>query len=847
MTAANLSSELAADSMQPASAGAPADVVCAHCGLPVPAGLVDKSAEHQFCCHGCATVWRVIHACGLDRYYGLREAAAAGAAQAARTTGRPYDEFDDAAFERLYVRELADGTRAVELLLEGVHCGACVWLVEKLPVVAPFVVESRLDFRRATVQLRWDPARGRLSQAARALDSLGYAAHPARGTTARDLRRLEERRLLVRIAVAAAAAGNAMLLAIALYGGAAGGGAAGSAAAHPEIEQYFRWWSMALGLVALAWPGRVFFRGAWAALRTRSAHLDLPIALALATGGVAGITNTVLGRGEIYFDSLTVLVFLLLVGRYVQRRQQRAAAESVELLYTLTPTTARRVEADGPRDVPIEAVAAGDLLEVRPGETMPADGRVESGHSEVDQSVLTGESRPVCIGPGDAVSAGTLNLVAPLRVRAEATGEQTRVGRLMQLVQRAASEPAPVVRVADRIAGYFTAAVIGLALLTAVLWWRVDWPRAIDHAVALLIVTCPCALGLATPLAISVAIGRAARRGILIKGGEALEGLARTGTILFDKTGTLTVGRPRLLAWYGDAAVRPLVKAAERHSAHPIAEALRAGLAAERELVAEDVRETLGGGVEAVVGGRRVQVGSMRFVAQSGAAGDGAADRAETEYGELAARVAQILRDGQTPVAVAVDGELAAVAALGDALRADAADCVARLRRLGWRVRIVSGDHPDAVRSVARRLGLAAEDGRGHVTPEQKLAAVRELRERGPVVMVGDGVNDSAALAAATIGIAVQGGAEASLSSAHVYLRREGLAAVVELIHGGRRTVGTILRGLIASLGYNVAAAAMAVAGLLHPLAAAILMPISSLSVLSIAVAGRTFGDRACR
>jgi len=543
---------------------------CSHCGLPVPAGLVQPDEELQFCCRGCRTVYEVIHGCGLERFYRLRDAAESDA-QPARTTDRAYAEFDDEVFRNLYYRTLADGTQEVEFYLEGVHCAACVWLVEKLPQVLPGVVESRLDMRRAIVEVRWDPQRVRLSKIAGTLDSLGYPPHPAKDVRARQIRRDENRRFLIRIGVAAACVGNVMTLAFALYGGVFTG-------IEAQYARLFRWATMLFGMIALAWPGSLFFRGAWAALRTKTAHLDLPIAIGLAAGGIAGTVNAVLGRGEIYFDSLSMLVLLLLIGRWLQRRQQCWANDALELLFSLTPTSARRLDNGAVVEVPIEAVRPGDLVEVRAGDSIPADGNVREGRSSVNRALLTGESQPTAVGPGSAVDAGTINLSSRLVVEVATVGEATRVGRLMQLVEQHSRNRPPIVQFADRIAGRFVRIVLAVAAITFFAWVWFSPAKAIDNAVALLIVTCPCALGLATPLAVTIALGRAARRHILGKGGEVFEALSRQGVMLLDKTGTLTAGRISLVSWNGDEGLRPLVAALERHSAHPIAQALVDGV-----------------------------------------------------------------------------------------------------------------------------------------------------------------------------------------------------------------------------------------------------------------------------
>jgi len=793
----------------------------------VPAGLVDPDGDVQFCCQGCRTVYQVIHGCGLDRFYRLREAADA-AAMPARTTGRQYGEYDDAVFRDLYCQTLADGTWATELYLEGVHCAACVWLVEKLPQVLPGVIEARLDMRRSLVRIRWQDERITLSRIAQMLDSLGYPPHPARDVRAREVRRREDHRFLIRIGVAAACAGNVMTLAFALYGGMFSG-------IEDEYARLFRWVSMLFCAVALLWPGNLFFRGAWAALRTRTAHLDLPIALGLLAGGLAGSVNVIRDRGEIYFDSLTMLVFLLLVGRWIQRRQQRWAGDAVELLFSLTPTSARRLKDAGIEEVPIEAVTPGDRVEVRAGDSVPVDGTVLEGQSTLDQSLLSGESRLVPVEPGQGVHAGTVNVASRLVIRVEAVGGKTRVGRLMGLVEECSRRRAPVVQFADRVAGWFVVTLLSLAAVTFAVWLWIAPQRAVGNAVTLLIVACPCALGLATPLALTVALGRAARRGILIKGGEVLERLAHPGVMILDKTGTITAGRTKVVSWIGDENAQPWVAALEAHSAHPVGVALRS-VAGTPSLgdSPPDVRETVqtpGSGLAGLVDGHRLLVGAPRFVRAQGVA----------VPAELNAAQQEAVAAGMTPVLVAVDGRCTAVVGLGDPIREDAADALAELRRLGWDIRMLSGDHPEVVAAVAQRLQIAAGAAMGNATPEEKVAYVERVRERASVVMVGDGVNDAAALSAATVGIAVHGGAEASLSAADIYLSRPGLTPIVELVDAARNTLRAVRRSLAASLVYNVIAAGLAVTGVIGPLIAAVLMPVSSLTVLALALASRTF------
>lgn len=806
-------------------------VACSHCLLPVPAGLVEAGAEHQFCCGACRAVWEAIHGCGLERYYELRERQG-GVGRRAQTSGRGFEEFDDPTFAGLYCGELGNGVWSAELFLEGVHCIACVWLVEKLQELEPGVLEARLDLGRSMVQVTWDSRAITLGRIARALDRLGYVPHPAKGAAGREARRMEDRAFMVRLAIAGALAGNAMLLAGSLYFGVFSG-------MTDEFRQLFRWTSMGLAAGALAWPGRVFFRGALAALRTRTRHLDLPIALGLIAGMATSAVNTIRGSGEVYFDSITVLIFLLLCGRWIQHRQQRGATDAVELLYSLTPARARVWEAGATREAPIDAIAPGDTVEVRAEESFPADGEIVEGRTSVDQSLLTGESRPVEAGVGGRVCAGAVNLSGRVLVRVEAAGVETRVGRLMRLVEDAALRRAPIVTAADRVAGWFVVGVIVLAALTLGVWLAIEPGEAVGHALALVIVTCPCALGLATPLSVTAAVGRAARRGIMIKGGEVLERLARPGTILLDKTGTITEGRHTLVGWEGDELVKPMVAAIEAESSHPVAIALTDSLAQPPGAgVASGVEQVQGWGITGVVGGARYEIGSAAFVLERCGATHEPWVREAVERAGAGAR---------TPVVVARDGVAVAVASLGDVVRADARGAVERLRADGWRVRILSGDEPAVVRAVGRQLGIDPADALGGASPEAKILAVEGALRDGAVVMVGDGVNDAAALARATVGVAAGGGAEASLAAADVYLRRPGLMPIVELCRGSRRAVRAIHVTLGVSLGYNAVAATLAMLGLINALAAAVLMPLSGLTVLALALRARTFGDHACR
>jgi len=818
-----------------------AEVACAHCGLPVPAGRI--TSERSFCCTGCEIVAQTIAAHGLEQFYALRDEAAP-----ARTTDRGYGELDDPAFHEVHVTVGADGLARAALYLEDLRCTACVWLVESAPRCLPGVVDVRVDFGRARADVTWDPRATQLSAVARYLDRIGHAPHPYRGLDRDGQRRREDRALLIKLGVAGAAMGNIMLLAIALYAGLFGGMSG-------EDTSFFRWASMLVAVPALGYAATPFFRTALGALRAGRLHLDLPLSIGILAGLGWGAANVIRGVGEIYFDSLGMLVFLLLLSRWVVLRHQRRAASAAELLLALTPSRARRVDAGGPVDVPIEAIVPGDRLSVLAGEVIPVDGMIVEGRSALDVGLLTGESRPVDVTVGDRVHAGTANLAGPLVVEATAVGEATRVGALVASIEALSTRKAPIERLVDRVAGRFVVIVTLAAALTFAAWSFISVELAAEHAMALLIVTCPCALALATPLAVTVALGRAARRGVLVKGADALERLApvrrrparplfrdngpestpprdtsrgTVGTIFLDKTGTLTAGRLAVVSWRGDLDAAGLAAAVEAGSGHPIARALVAHAAPRGTAI--DVREELGRGITGLVHGRRVDVGSPAWV------------RARAAWRVVITDwTAELAERGETPIAIAVDGVPVAVVGLADPIRDDAAEAIAALRGLGWTIELLSGDDERVVRRVGAALGVPSASCHGGVSPEAKAAAVTAARAHGPVVMVGDGVNDAAAMAAATAGIAVSGSAEIAIDVADVYLRSPSITSIATTMTGARETVATIRRNLGFSLVYNVCAGLLAVTGVIHPLLAAIVMPLSSLTVLASSLRSRAF------
>ena len=812
---------------------------CAHCGLSMRGASADQlnrptaANEPSFCCNGCQGAYELIHGWGLTEFYALRDQLGGDESSANGSRRQSFEAFDtDDFLGKAKPRELSNGLLTATLAIHGLHCAACAWLIENAALQTPGLIEARVRLNDHTIRLVYDSKQLKLSQIAQLLDRLGYELAPPTHMPDEHFRN-EHRRLLIQIAIAGFCAANAMWIAIALYAGEAGGLAA-------QHAVFLRMTGSVLGLAAVVFPGRTFFKGAFAAIRTRTPHMDLPVALGLAVGSTVGILNAILGRGAVYFDSLAVLVFLLLIGRWIQFRQQHRAARAVELLLRITPQHANRINASSETEtVLVDNLEVGDRVRVLPGESFPVDGVIHRGKSTVDRSLLTGESTPITIEVGDEVLAGMVNLSRSVDIETEAVGSDSRAGKIMQAVDQAIGERIPIIQLADRIGGVFVMVVTLLAVMTFLIWVSTDWLAAAENATSLLIVACPCALALATPLAIAISIGRAAKRKIFVRDGAVFQQMARTGVIWFDKTGTLTEGRPNIQELHGEKRALGLAAALERECCHPIADAIVTAAAhsdCDNNLVAESV-EVHDSGVTGVCGGSRVAVGNRLLMQTRG-----------IDVGVSMGRIAESVEaQGVSPIMIAIDGWVVTVITLADPIKHDAAGMVSKIRQMGWRVGMLSGDNSAVVARVANQVGIEPTMAYGDLSPEQKVNVVKKgaIKAGGtnktPVIMVGDGANDAAALAAADVGIAVRGGAEVSLQAAPVYVSAGELSVVASLIRAARSSRLLIYTTFGVSITYNLIAVTLAVMGQISPLIAAILMPISSVTVLTITLAWPVF------
>jgi Cu2+-exporting ATPase len=710
----------------------------------------------------------------------------------------------------------------IGLFLDAIRCAGCVRRVEQSLAALDGVEQASVSFATERARVRYDPARQSVAGIVARVRELGYGATPYDPDALERPSAEGARRALVRLLVAGFLAANAMSLSLALYLGS-------YQDIEPGLRAALRWLVVGVSLPAVTWCAAPFWRGAWAGLRRRSLTMDVPVVLGSSTAFVASVVGTLGEAKHVFADSAATIVFLLLLGRTLERSARAKAAGAVERLLAALPSRARRRGAAGIEEVPPVELATGDRVLVAPGAAFPADGRVEEGATEVDESLVSGESRPRLRERGDEVTGGTRNLACEVEIEVTAPVARGSLARMAALLERSELARPSIQRAADRVAAVFAPAVLGAGLLAGA-GWLLAGASALDAALvaaAVLIVACPCALGLATPVAVVTALGRGARLGILFKSGEALERCARVDRALLDKTGTVTEGRPRVWSvvaapGVSDDELLGAAAAAEGGLAHPLAAALREAVRARGLRPAElAARRVLPGrGVVAGEGALRVAVGTLALLESEGI----------DVPAELVEAGAKVAARGATLAWVARGREALGFAALEDALRADAALAVSRLRGLGVEPSLVSGDHADAVALAAARTGIS--NWAADVTPEQKVARVEAERSRGGRPLVaGDGVNDAAALAAAEVGIAFARGADVSVHAAHVVVRAPRLGAVPDAIELSRAALRRIRQGLALAVGYNALAVPLAAAGWLEPLAAAVAMSCSSLLV----------------
>lgn len=759
---------------------------CRHCGAPLPAGSVGP-----FCGEGCAKAFGLIEEAGLTSFYDhlIRDPSM----RPLRPEEHPVRDLS------LNVKAGEEGTASLDLMVDGLHCAACCWLIEIMLTRCAEVITARINYSTRRLHLAWRGAPEKAAKFVGLAEALGFRLTPFDPARLDSYLNKETRELLRCLAVAGFAAANVMLLSVSVWAGHATG--MGQA-----TRDLMHWLSALIGLPAILYAGRPFFRSAWLAVRHGRSNMDLPISIGVIAAAGMSLSETVRHGPYAYFDSAVTLLFFLLIGRVLDLRARGRTREAAAHLLSLGVTGATRLADDGRAEtVALSALRRGDRILVATGERIGADGTVATGRSDLDASLLTGESLPLAIEPGSAVFAGQINLSAPLTVTVGAAGDDTLLAEIVRLMEAAESGQARYRRLADRLVPIYAPVVHVAALGTYLFWWAVAgqiWQIALLRAVSVLIITCPCALGLAIPAVQVAASGRLFRRGILLKSATALERLADADRVVFDKTGTLTLGKPELKNDPDrDEDVLRLAAGIARASRHPLARALSA--VRPDEPVRPGVEEIPGCGLMA----GDVRLGSRIWV--------GLSDDASID----------------PELWLSLPGLPRVRFAFEETLRPDAVETVTWLSHAGYSVSLLSGDRPSAVAAMAKRCGI--EDWQGGVDPATKVrwvSAAKALGER--VLMVGDGLNDAPALAAAHVSMSPASAADVTQTTADIIFQGESLSAVAEALSVAKKARSVIRQNLAFAVLYNLAAVPLAVAGWVTPPLAAALMSSSSLIVV---------------
>jgi len=792
-------------------------IACSHCGLEVPAA--DAAADQgddgpAFCCPGCRAAYHLIQDAGLGSYYLKR------LLDPHLRPPRPDDEnlsIDPGPF----VREAADGSRTLNLMIEGIYCAACVWLIESLLSRTAGVQRARLNMTTRRLEIVWRPEEADIQDIIKTVTGLGYGVLPYDPALLERQNRKSQRELLRAMAVAGFAAANVMLLSVAVWSGAGEGAGGGEG---PVTRSLFYWFSALIALPAILYAGRPFFRSAINVLMHGRGNMDVPISLAITLTAGVSLSETMRGGQHVYFESAIMLLFFLLVGRYLDRRARARAEAQAERLTSLTATSVTVIGKDGKRRVvPLSVLKPGMIVLAAAGERIPADGEVLTGTGDLDCSLITGESLPVAAGPGTEVHAGTLNLTGALTLRVDAAGDDTLLAGIARIMETAERATGKHVAIADRVARLYTPGVHVIALAAFAGWVLVGglaWQEALLIATAVLIITCPCALALAVPVVQVIAVSKLMRRGVLVKSPTALERLAGIDTVAFDKTGTLT--RAVLYLEGGDFNDQDFQLAARMAAAstHPLARALvrayeRGHANGDTVSPLAEVTEIPGAGlfITDPEDGSEIRLGRPEWAAAEEASG--------TQPGpEL-----WLSRDGKKTAGFLFD----------DPPRPDAAAVVTGLARKGLGVRLLSGDHQEAVARCAAETGIA--NYAAGLSPQDKVRELERLASEGRrVLMAGDGLNDAPALKVAHVSASPATAADITRTAADLVFQGERLAPLAETIAIAGRAQGLIRQNLGFALLYNAVTIPLAVAGLVTPLVAAASMSASSIVVIANAM-----------
>ncbi len=811
---------------------------CFHCGLPVPDGLdirVNINGKNEaMCCYGCQAVAQSIINSGMGDFYKFRTTRSQKAREVVPEFLQQLKAYDNPQVQKQFISEDSELTgdeqvREVSLILEGIVCAACVWLNEQHLNALPGVISANINYSNNRARVRWNNNRISLSEILESITRIGYLAHPYNPDRQQAVIEKEKKQQLRRIGIAAVLGMQIMILAVALYTGDWWG-------MEESFRQMFRWVSLGVTVPLLLFASSPFFSAALRDLKNKRVGMDVPVALGIGIAFSASVLHTFQGSGEIYFDSVAMFTFFLLSARYFESGARKRTAEATEALLNLQPAIATKliVDSDGGYDhqkqinLSVAELAIGDYVLVRPGEHIPVDGTIIEGTSGINESLLTGESLPVIKTINDSVIGGSTNTESPLVVKIDKIGDDTVLASIQRLLEEAQNRKPAIAKMADRLASKFVTIILLLAGGVAIYWYQTDPAHWVAITVATLVVTCPCALSLATPAAFTAASGQLARLGLLPTSATALETLSRASDFVFDKTGTLTQGNIRLVKAVSltDDDIEHhlhIAAALEAGSEHPVARSLihAAGESeqAHASIKVSQLDNKAGAGVHGVIAGTQWYLGNLNYIHQICAQSISSTLLEENQISAM------------TLVALATDNKIVAVFAFDDELREEASALIRKLKQQNKTITLMTGDNEANALRIASQVGI--DNVYANMKPADKLARVQSMQQRGAIVaMTGDGINDAPVLAGADVSVAMGSGTQLAAAHADLIL----LSNHVEHLYAGylisRRTLKIIRQNLSWALGYNLLAIPAAATGHVDPWMAAIGMSASSLLVV---------------
>ena len=784
------------------------EVACTHCNLTFSEEMMIVEESHYFCCKGCQGVYHLLNDSGLDSFY---TKLGDTKLQPATQETSDLEKFDLDGFRNKYVKEHEDGLHEIHLIIEGIHCSACIWLNEKVLHKTTGILEASINYSNNKAKLVWDPSTLALSEIIKTIRSIGYNAYPY------DPKLQEERAISTRkayysrILVAVFGAMNIMWLAVAHYAGYFGG-----------IEQSFKnilnVAQFVLATPVLFYSGWIFFKGAYYGYKNHIVNMDTLVSSGALSAYIYSIYAMLTQTGEVYFDSVVMIITFVLVGKYLEVLSKKSAVDTLDSIMGSTPTEVTVVKEGTKSLVSIENIIMGDIIELKPGEKVVIDGHVMWGEASFDESSLTGENEPIYKKQGDSILSGSLCLDSVLHYQASTDASHSMLTSIVSLLEESITKKPRIEQLANTVSGYFSTIILLIALFTFVGWYLYEgsFETALIIGISVIVIACPCALGLATPMATLVGIGVAAKRGLLFKEATFLETMAKADILALDKTGTITEGKPSVVAVQNYADFDPaLLYALVRTSNHPISKGIQNYLTEQHEHIAtlslENITSIEAKGLKASYQGKKLLGGNAQFMKESGIAGENESENSLFFF--------------------AIEDVLIARFELTDTIREGAKEAIAHIQNLGINVVMLTGDHEQSAKKVAHAVGI--KEIHTKLLPQDKASLIDDFHSQGHVVvMAGDGINDAIALASSDIAIAMGNGADVAINVSDIVLLDEKPQRLYEAFKLSRRTFAAVKENLSFSLLYNVVAVPLAVLGYVNPLVAALSMSLSSLVVV---------------